>query len=1431
MQQWTLSLSTPPESGLPSVDVVVHTEPDATVADLAYAFGQHLAPHQTGLLLVPVDGGQPWPADRSVAECGLRTGDVLDVVTAPASWLRRTSTTARPRALLRVIDGPDSGQRLHVRSAALTLGRGPACTMRLSDPLVSTQHVRVVLGTRPTVYDAGSANGTTVAGEQITSAREIDWGAPIRLGRSTVVVEPGEVPIDDTAVSVFRPPRFGRPLLDEALDVPAPPSKNRPSPLPWAMLALPMVMGLAIFARSQTPYALVYMLAWPLMGYLGWRQQRRAAQQQFEEEAAEWRTDVDQMLALIDDQARRQRDELDDDYPDTDTLRTRAARRDPYLWARSETRSAFLRTRIGRGTVRALLRGDIADGGDRVLRRQVAAELADRDTLSDLPVVVDLTSHPLVALTGPAETVDGLLRALTLRLAFDHSPADLSVAACIGRDRAHHEAWLRWLPHASARVGGEAPVAVGTSAATALLDHLASEDTGRGHTLCIVDEDAGIPRRTLEAVAGIAAERGLHLLWLGRTRAEVPAATSLLVDLADRSVNIGDRGGVSDIDAADEISLPHAWRSARTMTAYVDEAAVLPASTAVPGMVRLPEVSGDLTELDDADAVLARWRASRGLRAQIGAGVDGTVTVDLREDGPHGLVAGTTGSGKSELLQTLICSLALNNPTSRISFLLVDYKGGAAFRECADLPHTVGYITDLTPALVQRALTSLGSEITAREHLLGEYGVKDLTQLEREHPEAAPPSLLICVDEFAALTAEVPQFVDGMVNIAQRGRSLGMHLLLATQRPAGVVTGNIRANADLRIALRVSSADDSRDVIDSAEAARISRRTPGRAWLRRTGHGTAELVQSAWTGARQPIAGSRSPVSVRAFSAAHTPRTGTSGDARLDPRTDLERCVTTIVTAFRRSGVPTPPRPWLPPLPAELLLDIDELEREATRLPSGHLYLGGIDDPAQQRQPRLAIDLTAVGHLLVHGASGSGKTELLRTAAVSASVGDAWSAHGVAPYVYAIDFAGGGLQAVTELPTVEAVVGESQPGRVQRLIRLLKRTVADRASALAAHGCADLDDLARAGHVLPRVYLLIDNLPSLLESLEKAGGLARDHVEHLQNVLQNGRRVGVHVIATAPGRTGVPTSVAASFGRRIVLRMTTADDYLMLGAPGNVLDIETTAGTGLLGAQLVQVATTGEAGTPRQAERIRILADRLSPRTSGRAAAPVPPMPTRLPADALPTPTGARVPVAVDADAVAAVVTDLLAGPVLIAGRAGSGRTSALDGIRELAARSTRPPRVVSESDLLDAVTALEGALAETAAAADDETEPSWVLFVADDIERWDAVCTDDVRRDARSRLLSLVENGGGRLATIASVDAAEARRPGMQPGLVSALKQRRRGFLLAPEWNEGDLFGVSVPTKTLEPLGGPGRGLWCEDGSTTVAQLVAGTNEGQGRA
>ncbi len=225
----------------------------------------------------------------------------------------------------------------------------------------------------------------------------------------------------------------------------------------------------------------------------------------------------------------------------------------------------------------------------------------------------------------------------------------------------------------------------------------------------------------------------------------------------------------------------------------------------------------------------ARWRVQpRSTSALLGVAAAGPYTVDLRRDGPHVLVGGTTGSGKSELLQTLIASLALGNRPDEMVFVLVDYKGGSAFKECALLPHTAGLVTDLDGHLTARALASLEAELRRRERLLQHLGAKDIEdyQATAGAADARLPRLLLVIDEFKALAEELPAFLDGLVRIAAVGRSLGIHLVLATQRPGGIVSSDIKANVNLRIALRVRDAVDSTDVIDAPAGACHTRTRP-----------------------------------------------------------------------------------------------------------------------------------------------------------------------------------------------------------------------------------------------------------------------------------------------------------------------------------------------------------------------------------------------------------------------------------------------------------------------------------------------------------------------------------------------------------------------------------------------------------------------------
>ena len=1496
---WRLSVLPTPESKLAPVDVVVDAGEGSTVADLAAGLGEHLGGR--GMLLAPTSDGRTWPADTPLAEAGLRDGDVLEVSSVPTDWRTRPGPRRVPRATVHVVSGPDVGLVADITGDTLVIGRAATAGLRLRDPLISRVHARILLAETPVVLDQGSAHGTVVAGRTITRSTPVAYGERIALGDTVVVVHPGD---GESARErgVLRSPRFGDSVAETELDTPAPPGSQRKTPLSWPMMLMPLLMGGVMFSVSRSPLSLVFMIGFPSMMFLTWLMQRRAARKEFEAESAIWRSDMRELLATLDAAATTQRANAEDDEPDLDVVLARAVARDHRLWVRRPDSDDFLTVRAGRGPRPALLTAKKLNHGDRGLRAEGTRAIAERSTLADLPVPLELAEAGLAAVTGPLAEVDAWVRAALLRLAVTHSPTDLQVAAALGPNRSHIESWLRWLPHAAPRNGGMACVGIGATEAQALLEELASADGGTAHTLVLVDEGAGLPRRLVEAVAADAIERRLHLLWIGSRVETVPATTATVVDLTptpaaveivdrrrDRSSGATsspqiydlaaregaevptagkllhrDRGGVEQLTSVEALGLTEVWRAARSLSGYRDEAAVLAAESMLPPQVRLPGLSGDLSNPDDVERLIERWATSTGLRAQLGTGGEGVVTIDLREDGPHGLVAGTTGAGKSELLQSLLCSLAMNNPPSRITFLLVDYKGGAAFREVAELPHSVGYITDLTPALVQRCLTSLHAELTSREHLLAQYGAKDLLALERSNPEAAPPSMLICVDEFAALLAEVPEFVEGMVSIAQRGRSLGMHMLLATQRPAGVVTPQIKANTDLRIALRVAAPEDSMDVIDAPDAAHISRRTPGRAWLRRTGHGTRELVQVAWVGAREEIHSDGGKVRISPFTARELSAGKHAGRTQVHPLTDLDRIVAAAGTAFLRTGRPAPKKPWLPPLPQEVPMVCaapgrvvlgegaqDEALVAGTRAEThtlaqapGQAVLGLIDRPAEQTQLPFVVDYARAGHLLVFGASGSGKSELLRTVAAAVTIG---TESGVPGCVYAIDAGGGALSVLERMPAVGSVVLEQQEERMLRLLRMLAKAIEERNTLLASRGAADVDALAALGVPLQRIHLLIDNLPAVLDTLDGGGPIRRQHADHLLTILQEGRRCGVHVTATSPQRTGITSAVQATFGQRLVLRMTVADDYAMLGVPANVLDGDSVPGRGLIGKDEVQVATVGGAGTPLQAERLDALCELVAERYAephGAPSTPVPAMPGRVPQHLAPAPQRDDVCLGVEDGYVSAVTLSLLEAPLLIAGRSRSGRTSALLGLAQVARRSAQPPHltligpraasgavtpdgVVEASEVADEVLTDPEAVTAWAAQLSSPTDGGWHLVLVDDLHEWERAWERNGPERAAVEVLidSLTTTPG--IAVVGVTDSDDARSRQHVPGLTQALRRHRRIALISPEMSDGSLASVTIPMHSAEPLSGLGRALLVAGGTTHVVQLLSASTSG----
>ncbi|NLF03528.1 MAG: FHA domain-containing protein, partial [Actinomycetales bacterium] len=465
-----------------------------------------------------------------------------------------------------------------------------------------------------------------------------------------------------------------------------------------------------------------------------------------------------------------------------------------------------------------------------------------------------------------------------------------------------------------------------------------------------------------------------------------------------------------------------------------------------------------------APGILGAWAsADSGLRALVGAGPEGRdAEVDLAREGPHVLVAGTTGSGKSELLRAIVTSLALRYPPTALAFALVDFKGGAGFGALAGLPHVVGTVTDLDAHEAARALGGLAAELRRRKALLAREGVADLREWPAGSPVPHPGRLVVVIDEFRALAESLPDLMGALERIATQGRSLGVHLVLATQRPSGVVSAELRANVALRFALRVTDTGDSSDVIEVPDAAHIPPSLPGRALLRR-GPGPIEELQVAQVGLGDP------PVRLAPSSHATAPtppaEIGSSVLTALpieDPSqgadfdTQLVAAVHEAAAGWRR-GAQRPGAPWLPALPTELTLG--ELSHwTAPEQPDADtLPFGLADVPEQQRREVAAWDPGA-GHLLAVGGPASGRSTLLVTlGTVALSRGWAVHAVGLPADVWPGDHA--------LLHGLGTVCGPEDPRRLALLVTLL-REAPPRTLLLvddAAEAWRALEHVARGG--------------------------------------------------------------------------------------------------------------------------------------------------------------------------------------------------------------------------------------------------------------------------------------------------------------------------------------------------------------------------------
>ncbi|MFZ2526883.1 MAG: type VII secretion protein EccCa, partial [Rhodococcus sp. (in: high G+C Gram-positive bacteria)] len=974
----------------------------------------------------------------------------------------------------------------------------------------------------------------------------------------------------------------------------APPEIPRATPGNLLMKLLPLVMVAAMIGMvalmfssgmARSPMSLIFpvMMLVSVVGMLaGNARGGGAGTAEANEDRKDYLRYLDQMRRDVTDTGDQQRRALEWTHPDPALVWTLAG--SVRMWERRVTDADYCHVRVGLGGQRLATRLITPETGPVEDLEPVAAVSLRRfvrthSVVAALPTAVSLRGFPAVAIDGDRNAARQLARAMLVQLCTFHGPDTLQVAVVCGPDTAAEWEWVKWLPHAQ-----HPEVRDGAGSARTVFGSMLELETVLGSQLAMRGRFA----RNAPAVDGVpqivvVVDGGVHGSGSGVLGDEGGVDSVVVIDLcrfvprlaAARGLQLiadagelGARAGsaVETFARSDGISIAQAQTVARRLAPYRTAGATTGDSDmgderalTWPDLLGL----GDIARFDPAPA----WAPRRGrdrLRVPIGIGVDGApVELDLKESaengmGPHGLCIGATGSGKSEFLRTLVLGLIATHAPDALNLVLVDFKGGATFLGLDRAPHVAAVITNLADelAMVDRMKDALEGEMNRRQELLRAAGnFANVGDYERARASGAPlaplPALFIVVDEFSELLTQQPDFADLFAAIGRLGRSLHMHLLLASQRLDEGRLRGLDSHLSYRIGLKTFSANESRSVLGVPDAYHLPS-SPGAGYLKCD---SAEIVRFAAAYVSGPYERGRiARRTVRAngpgvarprlFTAREVPVEQTAPPPDLaaavpEPAPDGRTVLDVLVDRVHGHGLPAH-EVWLPPLDESPSLDRimprslltgDVLRQATLRTP-----IGIVDRPFDQRRDPLVVDLAgAAGNIVVVGGPRSGKSTMLRTLVMSMAMSH--TAEQV--QFYCLDFGGGTLAGLSGLPHVGSVASRLDADRVRRTIAEMAGLLRRRERAFAEWGIESMVQLRRlrgdrlvdtSADGFGDVFLVIDGWPSIrndFDALEQTIGI----------LAAQGLSYGIHVVISAPRWGDVRPSMRDHLGTRLELRL------------------------------------------------------------------------------------------------------------------------------------------------------------------------------------------------------------------------------------------------------------------------------------------------------
>ncbi|WP_052888362.1 type VII secretion protein EccCa [Thermogemmatispora carboxidivorans] len=1031
------------------------------------------------------------------------------------------------------------------------------------------------------------------------------------------------------ATTFYRPARAYPPRLpNDEIVISAPPTLQpaQSGPLNWLQYVLPVLgsVGSVLFMFTFHTNPLMMVLSGGVgglmicSGLIMGLVQRYTLKKQQQQQRSLYLDYLERVRKHLLSLAKEQRLIEQRLYPSYEELAERVECRQ-YLWERRPTDFDFMMTRIGfgPGPLCCPLRLDSSDANFMVqyvpeLRAQAEALVAEYSYLNDMAATIPLRSFGTLAISGDLHAARALARAMICQLVAFHAPEDVRCVVYFPGERLEEWSWLKWLPHvrrlhqvkAERRYAPEQLCMLATTVEdlqrilqqqikpeverrTRLSEEAGNDELQRKRAAqaslphLVVVLDGFSPHRPigqlpeLEQLFVAAPRAGATVLCLVENRSQEPAAIQARLALSEvgglHFEEIAYGGRRLEGLLPDHVDLALCERIARSLAPLTLSEAT---QQDLAQDIRLLE----LLDLPSADSFNAGecWRASERehddfLRVPIGRRSDGyPLLLDLKEAadkgmGPHGLIVGATGSGKSELLRTLVSALAMTHDPRSLNFVLIDFKGGASFNDFQALPHVVGVVTNLQSdlALVDRVYAALLGEQQRRQRMLRDAGnldnIKQYRAKWKMHPEMEPmPHLLIIVDEFAELIAQRSDFLDLFVTMGRVGRSLGLHLLFATQRlEEGRIKG-LESHLRYRICLRTYSAAESRTVLGTADAYYLPS-VPGMGYFK-VDVDTYALFKCALISVPYLALKEQTSIEskIRVFTAngkllhyqqVRGNERGSSisgavaGSAEL--HTEMDVIIERLAQAMPSTFTQAIHQVWLPPLPHVLTLEAVLARTEQPQLagcyesevpPFGDLRvpIGLVDKPLEQAQEPLWLDFSGTGgHLSIVGAPQSGKSTFLRTLITAFML--THTPRDV--QFYCIDMGGGLLRVFEQAPHVGAVCSRPERDKIRRMVRQMRRVIEEREFLFRERGIDSMTTfraMRQRGELdevpFGDVFLIIDNFAQFHQDFDQ---LEPDLVE----IASSGLAYGVHLVIATSRWAEVRPRLRDNIGTRLELRL------------------------------------------------------------------------------------------------------------------------------------------------------------------------------------------------------------------------------------------------------------------------------------------------------